>query len=115
MKNGRNQVDVLSLERTLGLKSERGISRQHNKESPPIDAALRVIKDIQVRFVDQELDQIRSSQALKDEASSLFDTYGKLLKSGKLSVGVRQAVPMDALPFPRGEGFCWRHFLCRAY
>lgn len=79
MKNGRNQTDVLSIERTLGLKSERGVSRQGNKDSPPIEAILKGIKNIMVAYVNQDLTIIRDSDKLKAEATALFDKYGPLI------------------------------------
>lgn len=82
MKNGRNQTDVLSIERTLGLKSERGISRQGNKDSPPIEAILKGIKLIMVAYVNQDLTIIRDSDALKAEATTLFDQYGPQIWPG---------------------------------
>ncbi|KXT05540.1 hypothetical protein AC578_3675 [Pseudocercospora eumusae] len=74
-RNGRNQRDVLTIERTLGLKSERGISRQSNKDAPPIEAALKGIKLIQTTYVHKSLDEIRDSQPLKDDAMRLFNKY----------------------------------------
>ncbi|KAF7191962.1 hypothetical protein HII31_06607 [Pseudocercospora fuligena] len=82
MKNGRNQRDVLSIERTLGLKSERGISRQSNKEAPPIEAALKGIKLIQTAYVHKSLDEIRDSQPLKDDATRLFNKYAPQIWPG---------------------------------
>ncbi|KAM3413558.1 hypothetical protein BST61_g11546 [Cercospora zeina] len=82
MKNGRNQTDVLSIERTLGLKSERGVSRQGNKDSPPIEAILKGIKLIMVAYVNQDLTVIRDSEALKAEATALFDKHGPQIWPG---------------------------------
>ncbi|KAI5360713.1 hypothetical protein Slin15195_G086290 [Septoria linicola] len=82
MKNGRNQTDVLSIERTLGLKSERGVSRQGNKESPPIEAILKGIKMIMVAYVNQDLTIIRDSDALKAEATALFDKHAPAIWPG---------------------------------
>ncbi|PPJ54096.1 hypothetical protein CBER1_06333 [Cercospora berteroae] len=82
MKNGRNQTDVLSIERTLGLKSERGVSRQGNKESPPIEAILKGIKLIMVAYVNQDLTVIRDSEALKADATTLFDKHGPQIWPG---------------------------------
>ncbi|KAF2208072.1 hypothetical protein CERZMDRAFT_88019 [Cercospora zeae-maydis SCOH1-5] len=82
MKNGRNQTDVLSIERTLGLKSERGVSRQGNKDSPPIEAILKGIKLIMVAYVNQDLPVIRDSEALKADAMSLFDKHGPQIWPG---------------------------------
>jgi hypothetical protein len=76
VKIGRNVTDVLSIERQLGLKSERGISRQGNKDAPPVEAALQGIKLIMIAYVDKELHEIRESEALKAEATALLDKHG---------------------------------------
>ncbi|EME88858.1 uncharacterized protein MYCFIDRAFT_170427 [Pseudocercospora fijiensis CIRAD86] len=73
---------VLSIEQTLGLKSERGISRQSNKDAPPVKAALKGIKMIQTAHVHRPLDEIRDSQPLKDDATRLFHKYAPQIWPG---------------------------------
>ncbi|EME41345.1 hypothetical protein DOTSEDRAFT_55191 [Dothistroma septosporum NZE10] len=68
--------NLLGLERSLGLRSERGISRQSNKDAPPIEQLLDSIKLIARRWVAATNREIRTSEVLKQDALGLFDEYG---------------------------------------
>lgn len=68
--------NLLGLERSLGLRSERGISRQSNKDAPPIEQLLDSIKAIARRWVSATNREIRTSAVLKRDALGLFDDYG---------------------------------------
>ncbi|CAK3919221.1 Hypothetical predicted protein [Lecanosticta acicola] len=68
--------DLVGIERSLGLRSVRGISRQANKDAPPIRSLLEGIRIIAQAYVTRSNGEIRSSQVLKDDAHDLLEQYG---------------------------------------
>lgn len=76
MPSMKGERDLVGIERSLGLRSTRGISRQTNKTAPPIQAILDGIKRISKAHVTSSNTEIRASRALKDEALQLLDDHG---------------------------------------
>lgn len=71
--------DLVGLERSLGLKSSRGISRQSNKDSPPIQAIVNGMKKIAKEYVDLTTSEIRQSEPLRQEVNDLFEEYAPVI------------------------------------
>jgi hypothetical protein len=100
----RSDGDLVSIERSLGLKSDRGISRQGNKDNPVVSSArirmlrnqwihshrhfnqiqdlLSDIKSIAEQYVSKPNTEIRSSPALEQASLNLFSRYGPILWPG---------------------------------
>ncbi|SMY22154.1 unnamed protein product [Zymoseptoria tritici ST99CH_1A5] len=75
----RSDGDLVSIERSLGLKSDRGISRQGNKDSPVVQDLLSDIKVIAEQYVSKPNTEIRSSASLEKASLDLFSRYGPIL------------------------------------
>jgi hypothetical protein len=78
----RSDGDLVSIERSLGLKSDRGISRQGNKDNPVVQDLLSDIKNIAQQYVSKPNTEIRSSPALEQASLDLFSRYGPILWPG---------------------------------
>ncbi|KAF2167235.1 hypothetical protein M409DRAFT_22663 [Zasmidium cellare ATCC 36951] len=79
MKGTRFERDLVGLERSLGLRSNRGISRQSNKDSPPIQAIVNGMKKIAKEYVDLTTSEIRQSEPLRQEVNDLFEEYAPVI------------------------------------
>lgn len=75
MKPGKHDRDLVGLERSLGFRSNRGISRQSNKDWLPIQAIVQGMKRIAKQYVELTTGEIRQSESLRQAVTDLFEEW----------------------------------------
>lgn len=76
MRSGsRFDRELVGLERSLGFRSNRGISRQSNRDWLPIQAIVQGMKRIAKQYVHLTTGEIRASASLMQEVTDLFEEW----------------------------------------